>query len=83
MNSRLGVYRQRFNGGRRSVFYKHKILREDPVQAIAMLLGGLVMVAGGEIAVTGSSTSFFKAQQISDFRMRVRRRDRASHRSSR
>ena len=37
---------------------------KDPVQAIAMLLGGLVMVAGGEIAVTGSSTSFFKAQQI-------------------
>ncbi len=29
-----------------------------------MLLGGLVMVAGGEIAVTGSSTSFFKAQQV-------------------
>jgi hypothetical protein len=37
---------------------------KDPVQAIAMLLGGLVMVAGGEIVVTGSSTSFFKAQQI-------------------
>ena len=37
---------------------------KDPVQAIAMLVGGLVMVAGGEIAVTGSSNSFFKAQQI-------------------
>ncbi len=37
---------------------------KDPVQAIAMLLGGLMMVAGGEIAVTGSSTSFFKAQQV-------------------
>ena len=37
---------------------------KDPVQAIAMLVGGLVMVAGGEIAVTGSSTSLFKAQQI-------------------
>ncbi len=37
---------------------------KDPVQAVVMLLGGLIMVAGGEIAVTGSSSSFFKAQQI-------------------
>jgi hypothetical protein len=37
---------------------------QDPVQAIVMLVGGLLMVAGGEIAVTGSSTSFFKAQQV-------------------
>ena len=36
---------------------------EDWFQAMVMLVGGLLMVAGGEIAVTGSSTSFFKAQQ--------------------
>lgn len=37
--------------------------REDRFQAGVMLVGGLLMVAGGEITVTGSSTSFFKAQQ--------------------
>lgn len=36
---------------------------QDRVQAIVMLVGGLLMVAGGEIAVIGSSASFFKAQQ--------------------
>jgi hypothetical protein len=36
---------------------------EDWFQAMVMLVGGLLMVAGGEIAVTGSSTSYFKAQQ--------------------
>ncbi|MGA8172345.1 MAG: hypothetical protein WB816_16145 [Methylocystis sp.] len=39
-------------------FCKHR------VQAIAMLVGGLCMVSGGEVAVAGSSASFFKAQQI-------------------
>ena len=37
---------------------------KDWFQAMVMLVGGLLMVAGGEIAVTGSSTSFFKAQQV-------------------
>ena len=37
---------------------------KDWFQAMIMLVGGLLMVAGGEIAVTGSSASFFKAQQV-------------------
>ena len=37
---------------------------KDWFQAMVMLVGGLLMVAGGEIAVTGSSTSFLKAQQV-------------------
>ena len=37
---------------------------KDWFQAMVMLVGGLLMVAGGEIAVTGSSTSYFKAQQV-------------------
>ena len=40
---------------------------KDPVQAIAMLVGGLVMVAGGEIAVTGSR--YFVLQGSADFRL--------------
>jgi len=37
--------------------------RKDKAQAVAALGLGLVLVAGGEVAVTGSSASFYKAQQ--------------------
>lgn len=37
---------------------------KDRTQAIAALIGGLLMVGGAEIALVGSSASFFKAQQI-------------------
>jgi hypothetical protein len=36
---------------------------KDAVQAIVALIGGLVLVAGGEVAVTGSSAAFYKTQQ--------------------
>ena len=36
----------------------------DRVTAATALMGGLVMVAGAEIALIGSSSSFYKAQQI-------------------
>ena len=37
---------------------------KDRTQAIAALIGGILMVAGAEIALVGSSVSFFKAQQV-------------------
>jgi hypothetical protein len=36
---------------------------KDGVQAAVSLLGGLLLVAGGEVAVTGSSAAFYKSQQ--------------------
>lgn len=37
---------------------------KDKTQAAGALALGLVFVAGGEVAVTGSSASFYKAQQL-------------------
>ena len=36
----------------------------DKTQAIAALIGGVLMVGGAELALVGSSVSFFKAQQV-------------------
>lgn len=36
---------------------------KDRVQAAISLVGGLLLVAGGEIAVTGSSAAFYRPQQ--------------------
>ena len=37
---------------------------KDRTQAIAALIGGFLMVGASEIALVGSSVSFFKAQQV-------------------
>ena len=37
---------------------------KNRMQAVVSLIGGVLLAGGGEIAVTGSSSSFFKAQQI-------------------
>ena len=51
---------------------------EDWFQAVVMLVGKLLMVAGGEIAVTGSSMSFFEAQQARTASWRAKARIRTS-----